>query len=244
MAKRKRRNLGVDPSENVKALSEAGNKTQNALRIAEARRQDDLRRETTRRLDTEIRCLKELGKLQAQHAKDAARSESGRLNAIRQVDVNNSSRDAAQSLTAIQTLASKAAVDADTLRNLVASTAQTMAKQTADTAQAMAKTIADTFEGQTKRLSALEQSSYEGKGKSTMADPLMAELLTEVRGLSADRNRGAGHQGAVVEQRDQGWKYIAAAIAFVGLLFAAATYLRPPSPPTVIVQPPSATAAK
>lgn len=176
----------VDPTTNVIALNEAAN-----------RRQDDLREANSRRIDSELQCVKdvsnlhaaharELVELRAEHAEKMAVAETSRLNAIRQVDAAFASATAEQSKVAVQTLATAAAVNADNLRGLVTSTAQTLAAQ-------QVSTVA----GITERLVALEKSSYEGKGKQSYSDPLMADLVAEMKSLRESRSIGTGKSAGI-----------------------------------------------
>jgi hypothetical protein len=176
----------VDPTENVLQLVEAANK-----------RQDDLRVETNRRLDAENRHVSEIAALRAdhadsistiraQHAKEMSDAESARLNAIRQVDVSAVSTAAERSLAAIQTLATTTTANAENIRNAMTTTAAAVAQQ-----------LANTLVTITDRLSALEKSSYEGKGKSTVADPQMIELLAEMKILRGNQSAGKGQRDLV-----------------------------------------------
>lgn len=85
----------------------------------------------------------EIGRLRAEHASELRLAESGRLDAIRQVDV-----------LAVQTLAQSSKDTAAALGIMVDSTAKAIAAQTT----ASMATIND-------RLTILERSSYEGKGR-------------------------------------------------------------------------------
>lgn len=85
----------------------------------------------------------EIGRLRAEHASELRLAESGRLDAIRQVDV-----------LAVQTLAQASKDTAEALRVMVDSTAKAIATQTS----AAMSTIND-------RLTLLERLSYEGKGR-------------------------------------------------------------------------------
>lgn len=101
----------IDPTENVKALSEASN-----------RRQDDLRTAQDRLTEAKIAHLAEVVSLQAAHAREVREAETSRLDAIRQVDV--SARDAAaqRAQDAIRILEATTAAMRETLRADVAIT--------------------------------------------------------------------------------------------------------------------------
>lgn len=94
----------IDPSENVKALSEAANK-----------RQDDLREAFNQTMAAELRHIKELAELRAHHQRELDKAESERLNAIRQVDREEVTKSATTALTAIQTLAATQTTQAQSL---------------------------------------------------------------------------------------------------------------------------------
>jgi hypothetical protein len=188
----------IDPTQNVKDLSEAANRRQDDLREAN----DKLHASEIKRLDAEASHLKEIAVIREQHAKEIRAAETERLNSIRQVDVTAVRTEADRALAAIQTLAATTATNAENLRNALNATAATIAKSTSDTVSQI-----------TERIAALEKSSYEGVGKQRLADPQMAELLAKVelmRGTSA---------GGI----DQVTKVI---IAAVGLAIAGAMYFK------------------
>jgi hypothetical protein len=147
----------VDPTANVIALNEAA-----------AKRQDDLREMNNRLTEARLDCLKEMAALRAEHAKEMARAEAGRLDAIHQVDV------------LVQTTATASAqATAENLRNQVASVAKQLADQRA----------VDTQENN-KRISALELAISEGKGKEAVADPMLEKLYTKIDGLVGTKSEG------------------------------------------------------
>lgn len=160
----------IDPTENVKALSEAANKRQDDLRAA----QDALTNEKIQRLE-------KLLEIQMQHAKEIRLLESDRLDKIRQVDVLAVNTAADRSLAAIQTLAATTSSNAEQLRQMVANTATTMAAQTQATVSAI-----------TERIAALEKSSYVGAGRAGVADPQLAELANKLDRLMTTGNQRTG----------------------------------------------------
>ena len=175
----------IDPTENVIALTEAANK-----------RQDDLRILTKELNDTKIAHQKEisdireghqdtLGGIRERHQEALNKAESARLDSIRQVDREDVNKTAAQALTAIATLASTTTTTAETLRT-----------QVATTAQAQANALANTMGEVNKRLSALELSSSEGRGKQTVVDPMQAEMAAKMeRVLNAIATGGGQSAG-------------------------------------------------
>lgn len=184
----------IDPTENVVALSEAATK-----------RQDDLRELTVKMFQAEVNHLHDMTSLRAEHAKEIGAMEANRLNSIRQVDVLAVSTTAAQAQTAIQTLAATTAASAETLRNALATTAQTVANQlTATTARIE------------ERISGLEKSSYTGAGRSSATDPMMEQLIGEVRALRGSQNMTIGKS----EGLGMVGSLVLGAIAFIGVAAA------------------------
>lgn len=135
----------IDPTENVKALSEASNQ-----------RQDDLRAAQDRLTEERVRHLNEIVAMQATHAREIREAESSRLDAIRLVDV--SARDAAaqRALDAIRILEATTATMRETLRADVAVTASTIATQSAARDSRI-----------DERISKLELAMSKGEGRST-----------------------------------------------------------------------------
>ncbi len=170
----------IDPTPNVKDLSEAAN-----------RRQDDLRVLTKELIDSQLHYIQQLQQLRADHAKEIdtirdvhskelSGKESDRLDKIRQVDVSAVSTADNRSQAAIQALAATTAANAENLRMLVVSTAQTIATQTANTVNSL-----------NERIGLLEKSSYERSGKQSYSDPQMADLATKMEAMISSR-AGAG----------------------------------------------------
>jgi len=122
------------------------------------------------------------------------------LNSIRQVDREEGAKTAAQLLSAVQTLASQNQSTAETLRNQVAQTAEALRNQVATTQQASQNTFNTTVAELNKRISQLELSSSEGKGKQTLADPMMMELVSEMKATNKAMAIGGG--------KDQGMSQI------------------------------------
>lgn len=183
----------IDPTANVLSLVEAANKRQDDLRLAEGRRIDDL------------------AVLRADHAKELAAAEAKRIDAIRAVDVNAVAVASGRAADQATVLATQFTQSAEALRTLVATTATTLAaQQQAAQSQVM------------ERLTALERSQYEGQGKRSLEDPRMAELLDEVKRLSAARVSGSGEQTG----RGVVWGYIFAAVAMAASLVAIIEMIR------------------
>jgi hypothetical protein len=157
----------IDPTANVLALT-----------AAEAKRQDDLRAMHALLQDEKNKCTKEIANLSAKHVRDLADlradyteklalAETGRLDAIRQVDQLAVTNTAAQTLQAIQTLAATTQINAENLR-----------KEVANSAAAIAASNTQTIGQITERLSALEKSSYEGTGRGEGRAPFGTAALT------------------------------------------------------------------
>lgn len=127
-----------DPTENVKALTEAA-----------VQRLDDLR-------EKDASHLKELVVLRAEYDAKLRDAESKRIDAIRAVDVGAVNRAAEVSATQALTLATQVATSADTLRIQVATTATAFDAKLAAALEPISKDIAD-----------LRRAQYEAQGQKT-----------------------------------------------------------------------------
>jgi hypothetical protein len=232
----------IDPTENVIALQKAS-----------AQRQDDLRIASEKLMEAELHHIRLTETLRAEHAREINQKESNRLDAIRQVDVLNGNTAAAAAADAIRVLAATTAANAEKLRTDLNATAATMAKQTADVAATMAAQQAATVAGITERLAALEKSSYEGIGKGRVADPMMAELIAEMRSVVKAQTMGGGE----AKGKSDSWALIVGAIALIStimgigsMIYAASHNTNPviagpvpvpaPTPQIIYLQPPPA----
>lgn len=189
----------IDPTENVKSLTEAANV-----------RQDDLRALTRELHDTKIASLKEIGNIREKHQARLRKAEAARLDSIRQVDREESNKAATAAQTAIATLAAANLTTAETLRT-----------QVATTAQAAATSLANSMGEVNKRLSALELSYSEGRGKATVESPMMAELVAEMKAM---RLASAGNSGQQQGKQDF-WGYIIGAVGLLGVIVTIAAAL-------------------
>lgn len=207
----------VDPTANVIALTES-----------ERNRQDDLRWSNDRRVDAELRHVKEMANLRETYGKDLASAESKRLDSIRQVDVLavNTAADRAQ--TAIQALATVSATNAETLRNALTTTASTIAAQ-----------LATTVAGINERISALERSSYEGTGKRAVTDPQIEALVNQVRALSESRATSSGKSAGLSSSATMLIAGISLIATLLGIGGAVIAFSRPAAAPQVIYQSPA-----
>lgn len=160
----------VDPTANVRALTEAANKRQDDLRESE-RRYNDLRADHQR----------DMSALRAEHQRELNVKESSRLDSIRQVDREEVAKTALQANAAIALLAKQTTDLATTLSTQVTTTANT----------AEARRQADRDETN-KRVSALELALSASAGKQTVVDPQVAELRAEVSRLSSANSTRTG----------------------------------------------------
>jgi hypothetical protein len=133
----------VDPTKNVLDTLNLVSARLDAGRIASDKLNDE-----------RIKHVKAEACLRAEHATAMSKAESGRLDAIRQVDQINVTSKAEQTLAAVQALAATNKTEAETLRALVTSTAVTIAAQSESR-----------FNGVDSRIAALEKSSYTAGGR-------------------------------------------------------------------------------
>lgn len=160
----------VDPTQNVLDLTEAAN-----------RRQDDLREAERRYQDAQVAHAKELVSVRADHAKQLGEAESKRIDAIRAVDVNAVAVASERQAAAATVLANQVVQSADALRTLVATTAATMAEQQRVQSQQF-----------NDRLTQVERSQYEGRGRQLVTDPQMEKIVSLVEGLGRSAQQSAG----------------------------------------------------
>lgn len=130
-------------------------------------------------VNREIQHVKEIIEIHRKHENEMRMYEAQRLDSIRQVDVSAVKREADRSLEAIQTLATQTQTNAENLRTVLNVTAERIAKQLADT-------IAQLVE----RISALEKSSYEGKGKEAVKDPQIDDLIRAFKDSQGTKSQG------------------------------------------------------
>jgi len=160
-------NPAVDPTQNVLDLV-----------AASERRLDDLRLADERLNDAKHDFAAKLIEVHAAHAQELRETEAKRLNAIREVDVAAAALDKERAATAAAALAAQVATSASTLRELVATTASVAATAASSVTNPLAE-----------RISQLERTSYEGSGKSAVADPQMAKMAEMVEVLVRNMNK-------------------------------------------------------
>jgi hypothetical protein len=183
----------IDPTLNVIALVQSSDK-----------RVDDLLNEHKRFNTDQIEHMTDMANLRAAHAKEVRQLESDRLNAVRNVDAATGKAEADRAAAATQALAAITATNAETLRTALNNTATTIATQTTETVTRI-----------TERIAALEKSSYEGAGKNAMSDPMISELVKEVRGLRTVQETTSGKDAGT----SHSWVWAFGAIAALGTLF-------------------------
>lgn len=216
-------NVAYDPSQNVIALVEANAKSAAALREADIKYND-----------VQNAHVKEISGLRAAHQEVLRTSDLDRLAQTRQVDVLAGSASAAALATAVTTLASTADRNADALRNLVNATAQTMAKQQSDQAATLSAATDSLVKDINARIAELQKSQYQGAGKSSIAEPMMADVMAEMRALVKGHNVGAGQREGMSDSA----KLLIGALAVVTALMGAYTFIQKSTvAPQIIVVP-------
>lgn len=209
-------NTVADPSQNVGALVIAEGRRQDDLRCAEQRRQDDLRLAAKELAGVNTLHAQEIALLRDKHSADMAAKESGRVDSLRQGDREENTRAATAAQANIASLALTTAQLADTLRNQVASTA----------AAAEARQVS--YSGDVgKRLTAVELSLSEGKGKQQVSDPAMERLAVLVEKLASAQQTGAGMKQGMSD----GVKLIIALLTVITLYLGFITLVKPDQAP-------------
>jgi hypothetical protein len=187
----------IDPTANVVALVKAEAARLDALRKAAVLRIDDLRKAESRRVD-------EVATLRADYEEKLRSAEAKRIDAIRAVDVNAVSVAAQRSSDQASVLANQVSQSAEALRTLVSTTAATVAAAQQQLGNQLSA-----------RITTLEQTQYEGKGRQSFADPQMVQLISEVKALNSQRQ---GDSGRTVGRNEVIAWIVAASAAVFGLL--------------------------
>jgi hypothetical protein len=183
----------LDPTVNVIAM----------LKAAEER-QDELLEGHKNFNDAQIQYLKDMADLRSEHSTTVHRLESERLKAVRDVDVASVKTEADRAQAAIEALAKITTSNAETLRAALNNTATTIATQTSETINRIVE-----------RIAALEKSSYEGAGKQAVADPMMTELISEVKALRSSQEMSSGKEQGVSSV----WLWVFGGIGAIGTIF-------------------------
>lgn len=147
-------------------------------------RQDDLRGASDRLSTIKHQHLKEMAELRSAHSRELNEAETKRIDAIRSVDVGAVAIATERATAAATVLANQVTQSAETLRALVATTA------TASQQQSSAS-----FTQLSDRITLLERGSYEGVGKSAVADPAMARMVAALEKLQLGDAKGQGREG-------------------------------------------------
>lgn len=230
----------VDPTENVKALSEAANKRQDDLRQAyekmfqiqltalndTSKLRDEIEKERSvnnRELrEAEIRRIDAEAKLRSEYSEKLSVAEAKRIDAIRVVDVNAVAVASQRASDQATVLATQVAQSAEALRTLVATTAATVAASQ----QQLANTLS-------ARITTLEQAGYQQQGTAKFQDPQIAALVSEVKALSeANRSSlgvGAG-RGDVIGWIVAGILLLIAIVGSIGVIITIFIRSRVPVP--------------
>jgi hypothetical protein len=194
-----------DPTKNVLELVAESSRRTDDLRISESHRIDDIMR------------------LHVEFSEKLSLAESKRIDALRAVDVSAVALANERAITQASVLANQVASSADALRALVSQTATVMAQQT--------QNLTTQF---TDRLLSLEKSQYENKGKSGLVDPMLSEMVTEIRAL---RDAKAVSQGTV-SGISSSWAILLAVIGLAALLLGLYNNFTkastPPAQPAII----------
>lgn len=161
---------------------------------ASERRLDDLRESAERLSNVKHDHAKELIDMNASHARELREAETKRLDAIRAVDT-----------AAAAALASQVSTSASTLRDLVATTAA-----------AAATAAAGIYNPLAERIASLERTSYEGSGKATVADPVMARMIAAVEALRTNMAEGVGQK----DSRDDSRSHVGMIVGIAGAIAA------------------------
>jgi hypothetical protein len=171
--------------------------TFNVLQLVSAAmtRQDDLRRANRREfkavIKAERRRINEQMRIRAQYERWLIKAEAKRIDAIRSVDVN-----------AVTVAASRAQDQATVLANQLASSAETLRALVESTRSATASQLSQLITPITDRIALLEKAQYSSAGKEAVTDPLMTQVLLEIKSLRESRTEGTGEKaGSQAQQR-------------------------------------------
>src|SRR6185503_58077 len=142
--------------------------TANVIALTEAanKRQDDLRLASEQFFGSKIDALSSRIDDFARAQAKLSKKESQRIDSIRRVDREDVNKIAATATT----------------------TAETLRAQVATTAGAAQTSLANSMAEVNKRLSAVELSLSEGRGKATVESPMMAEMVSELKALRREQS--------------------------------------------------------
>lgn len=188
----------IDPTKNVLDLTNAANKRQDDLREmhnrfleAEFGRLEETVKRVEQVSDLRAEHAREVNQIHQRHDREIHKMEQDKLAAFRASDEMARITEANRSLAAIQVV-----------ERTLNSTATALASQNAENNVEV-----------NRRLAALEKSSYEGAGKQAVADPALAEIISEFKALRlsvvGQQSQGSGQSEGV----DKTIKYIVIALA-------------------------------
>lgn len=169
-------NQTIDPTANVIALVKA-----------DKERGDDLRTLQSLYIQSEINRLGEIVKRveEASRLRSDHSAEITKLHQHHDTAIHRMEQEKAAALRSIDELSRVTEAN----RNQQA--VNELARQTTNIREALASQMADSMAEVNKRLSAVELQQSEGRGKQTVADPMMVQLVEEVKAL-----RGTSAQGS------------------------------------------------
>ena len=228
----------IDPTENVKALTAAGLKTEEQLRTALSTLLQSKIDSIEKLNAAEIRRIDQIDKLRSELNDKLSTKEADRINAMRLLDVGAAAdlqRRTTDSANNLQTQTATLATDLRTQTALLAENLRTLVLNTATQQAAAAKQTSDdqkkNVDDLSKRLTTVESSLSEGRGKQAVSDPALSQLVLEVQKLS---QRNADQNGVGQGRTDMaGW--IAAGVSGVLIILIASgglvvVLMRQPSP--------------
>jgi len=204
-----RGNPVIDPTKNVLDLVNASITRINDLNTIRDRRIDDLEKAEQNRVDAalaaEVHRIDEVAQLREKYQLLLANAESHRLDAIRAVDVAavQVANEKANAQAAV--LAAQVQTTADTMRALVSSASDTAAKQV--------QQVTSQF---SERIAALEKAINIGSGKETVADPMIAQMVNEIKALRDYMALGTGKSSGI----STAWAVLIGAVGLIGAIIA------------------------
>ena len=164
------------------------------LRVAETIRVND-------RFNTERFWILKLLDQQHNYDEKLREAESKRIDAIRAVDV-----------AAVSTANDKSAAQALVLANQVSSSSEVLRTLVANTATTVAKQLEDIVSQFNTRMGSVEKAQYENQGKSGVTDPIMLELVREIKALTGSNSSRGGMEKVA------GWVF-GGGVVLIGVLY-------------------------
>ena len=171
-------NPAIDPTENVKALTQAEARRQDDLRDLESQHIRQMLAQTERMASVTAECAKEVAVLRDQHNKEMRKSEADRLNAIREVDVQ-----------AVQRAAGSPTRPSDRARDSGVRVGGDVARLVSAAATVQATALATALSPLTEAISELRESQYKLQGEKAGAFDMTTDRRFD---RCADRHRGRG----------------------------------------------------